>query len=76
MEIGYWQSAQSDKTVIHGGLGDWLSFAFYNTDTGEWDYFNNTFYANNILVSGGLAYRDLTEQKAGEIINGNTGKSN
>lgn len=75
MEICYWQSTLSDKTVIRGDLDNWLDFAFYNTDTGEWDYSNNTFYADNILVSGGVAYRDLTEQQATEIINGNTGKS-
>lgn len=64
MPMRYYLSKTPDRRVIRGDMDDWLTFAFFNTASGEWDDSLNTFYADEILVSSISDYQEINESEA------------
>lgn len=64
MTMRYYLSQTPDRRVIRGDVDNWLDFAFFNTENGEWDYSLNTFYSDEILVSSISDYREISEREA------------
>lgn len=68
MNIRYYQARTPDRRIIRGGLDNWLDFAYYNEENGEWDDALNAFYADEILVSSTPSYQEISKERALDLI--------